>query len=264
MPSEEQNQKTEVVELVPVWEVSLSPNWTGKLIEALAKAQLKFKPVLKTVDNAAFMRGGKASKYADLAEYIDATQASLAENGLVVTQWPDVSPEAKSMSLVSYLMHSSGEWMRGKLTLPAIGRDGFTAQSCGSSITYARRYSYAAITGCASEDDDGNAASGRGTSEAAKAVGEAKVEDLKKARQKAPQAQHEPSQLCVYPVGDGFEITGDVEVLQAYKTILLTYGTKSGPTTVKLTAEGLDTFKREFVEVGGNILTTLKGTNATR
>lgn len=177
--SEQEKTPVEVIELAPVWEVMLSPNWTGKLIEALAKAQLKFKAVVKQTDNAAFMRGGKASKYADLAEYIDATQGPLAENGLVVTQWPDVSPEAKSMSLVSFLMHSSGEWMRGKLTLPAIGRDGFTAQSCGSSITYARRYSYAAITGVASEDDDGNAASGRGTAEAAQAVGKEKVAKLK-------------------------------------------------------------------------------------
>lgn len=181
--------ETPKLELIEAWEVTLSPGWTGKLIEALAKAQLKFKPVLKQVENAAFTRGARISKYADLAEYIDATQSALAEQGLVVTQWPDVSPEAKSMSLVSYLMHSSGEWMRGKLTLPAIGRDGFTPQSCGSSITYARRYSYAAITGCASEDDDGNAASGRGSSEAAQAVGEAKIASLKKkASGEAPKA----------------------------------------------------------------------------
>jgi hypothetical protein len=84
------------------------------------------------------------------------------------------------MSLISVLMHSSGEWMKGKLTLPAIGRDGFTAQSCGSSITYARRYSYSAITGCASEDDDGNAASGVGSREAAQAVAAEKLATFKK------------------------------------------------------------------------------------
>jgi hypothetical protein len=165
----------------PTWvesyEVSLSPD-IGKLVMALAKAQLAFKPVLKQTANEGFKRNGVASKYADLATYIDATQEALATNELVVMQWPDVSPGAKSMSLVSILAHSSGQWVRGKLTLPAMGRDGFTAQSCGSSITYARRYSYAAITGCASEDDDGNAASGRGTVEAAQAVGEQKIKDL--------------------------------------------------------------------------------------
>lgn len=168
------------------FEVTFSPT-IGKLFGALAKAQLSFGAVVKQTDNAAFMRAGKASKYADLAEYIDATQKPLAENGLVVTQWPDVSPEAKSMTLVTILGHESGEWMRGKLTLPAIGRDGFTPQTCGSSITYARRYSYAAVTGCASEDDDGNSASGRGTAAAAQDVAKAKIEahNAKKAKEAA-------------------------------------------------------------------------------
>jgi len=159
------------------YEVTFSPE-IGKLVLALSKAQLQYKPVLKQTANEAYKRNGTASKYADLAEYIDATQEALATNELVVTQWPDVSPQAKSMSLVTILAHSSGQWMRGKLTLPAIGRDGFTAQSCGSSITYARRYSYAAITGCASEDDDGNAASGVGSKADAQAVGTQKVKEF--------------------------------------------------------------------------------------
>ena len=215
----EQEQAKEP-QLIEVWEVTLSPSWTGKLIEALAKAQLEFKAVVKQTDNAAFMRGGRASKYADLAEYIDATQAALAKNGLVVTQWPDVSPEAKSMSLVSFLMHSSGEWMRGKLTLPAIGRDGFTAQSCGSSITYARRYSYAAITGCASEDDDGNSASGRGTAEAAQEVAKEKIAKL---REKSSPAAPEGEQCLFYVWHDESqtaEITGSQTLKEANKDIL--------------------------------------------
>jgi hypothetical protein len=161
-----------------VFEVTHSQT-IGELVKALALAQLKFKPVLKQTDNAAFMRGGKASKYADLATYVDATQEALASNGLVVLQWPDVTPDAKTMTLESILAHSSGEWMRGRITLPALGRDGFTAQSCGSSITYARRYSYAAIVGVASEDDDGNAASGRGTTEAAKTIAKQKIDEFK-------------------------------------------------------------------------------------
>ena len=161
-----------------VFEITRSATF-GKLVAALAKAQLRFKLILKQNENAAFTRGTRISYYADLATYIDATQEALASEGLVVMQWPDVSLDAKSMTLVSILAHSSGEWIQGRLSLPALGRDGFTAQSCGSSITYARRYSYAAITGCAAEDDDANAASGRGTSEAAQEVGKRKVEDLK-------------------------------------------------------------------------------------
>src|SRR5882757_291564 len=250
-----------LAETTPVWEVTHTPN-IGKLVLALSKAQLEFKSVLKQNENAAFTRGEKKSFYADLATYIDATQEALAKQELVVMQWPDVSVDAKSMSLISILAHSSGEWMRGKLTLPALGRDGFTAQSCGSSITYARRYSYAAITGCAAEDDDANSASGRGSREAAQAVGEAKVAEFKKGRQKAPEAQPEPSQLCVYPHGDGFEVTGEPETMNLYKDVLLANGKKSGVVTVFMTPEQLDTFKFEFCEKRGGILTPLKAAKA--
>lgn len=192
-----ENTKTAEVNFLEIFAVTHSPT-IGELVKALAKAQLSFKPVLKQVDNAAFMRGGKASKYADLAEYIDATQESLAKNELVVMQWPDVSPDAKTMTIESLLCHGSGEWMRGRLTLPALGRDGFTAQSCGSSITYGRRYSYAAITGCASQDDDGNAASGKGTAEAAAAVGAAKIEELKRKTKKTQEPRKSPPEHMTY------------------------------------------------------------------
>jgi hypothetical protein len=36
-------------------------------------------------------------------------------------------------------MHSCGEWMKGKMALPAINRGDFNPQSCGSAVTYGRR-----------------------------------------------------------------------------------------------------------------------------
>jgi len=206
------------VEVLPQMDgVTHTPS-IAKLTEALAKAQLKFQPVLKQNENEAFRRGQKVSKYADLATYIDATQKALAEEGLVVMAWPDVSPEAKSMSLLTILSHSSGEWMKGKLTLPALGRDGFTAQSCGSSITYARRYVYAAILGVASEDDDGNAGSGRGTAEAAKEVAETKIADLK-----AKKGGKEPVSALFYAWSDASqtaEITGAEDLMHINRDLL--------------------------------------------
>jgi hypothetical protein len=66
------------------------------------------------------------------------------------------------------LLHSSGEWIRGHIELKPMRQvkdTGWVAsedpQSYGSCITYARRYAMAAITGVATEDDDGNAATGR-------------------------------------------------------------------------------------------------------
>ena len=143
----------------------------GKLAEALAKAKSEFKPIVKETDNAAYLRGGKAMKYADLSTIIEATEKALAANGLSIIQSPDVNVADHSMSLIGMLVHSSGEWMRFVTTLPAVQRERFDAQSCGSAITYARRYQYKSIIGAAEEDDDANAASGVGSSATAKAVG---------------------------------------------------------------------------------------------
>lgn len=166
----------------------------GQLAAALALAQLEFLPVLKQNANEAFMRGGKASKYADLATVIDATQKPLAKQGLVVLQMPDVSILDQSTRLTSLLVHSSGEWIKSTLTLPASGRAGFSAQSCGSAITYARRYSYSAIIGVApEEDDDGNAASDQGSRKAAQDVAQRKIDEhAQKTATVAPSASSKP------------------------------------------------------------------------
>jgi hypothetical protein len=72
------------------------------------------------------------------------------------------------------LLHTSGEWVRGNIPLKPMRQvkdKGWEAsddpQSYGSCLTYARRYAMAAITGVATEDDDGNAATGRTAGQAA-------------------------------------------------------------------------------------------------
>ncbi len=129
----------------------------GKLVAALALAQLKFDPVLKDTKNPYYN-----SKYADLSNIIVATQGPLAENGLVVIQTPLRKDQDAGVSTM--LAHSSGEFILSELMLPAVmaGKDGkprFDSQSVGSAITYARRYTYQGIIGVAAEDDDGQAAS---------------------------------------------------------------------------------------------------------
>lgn len=156
----------------------ITMNWAmspsiGKLVEALAKAQLQFTAVLKDSDNPAYR-----SKYADLATVIDATRPFLAAEGLTIVQMPHArfsEADAKELTLTTLLAHSSGEWISSDLTLPAMMRERFDAQSVGSAITYARRYALAAITGVAQEDDDGNKAAGVGTKQDAQAVATAKL-----------------------------------------------------------------------------------------
>jgi hypothetical protein len=124
----------------------------NELATALAKAQAKFTHAQKAVKNEFFK-----SNYADLPAVMDASRAALAENGLCVIQSTTVKDNGDIL-LITTLAHSSGQWVRGEYLVKPVKAD---PQSCGSAITYARRYAYCAMVGVAAidEDDDGNAAS---------------------------------------------------------------------------------------------------------
>jgi hypothetical protein len=127
-----------------------------KLAVALSKAQGTMKHAVKDADNPFFR-----SKYADLQSVVEASRPSLVENGLSIVQCTEGNV------LWTMLLHESGEWVKGSIELKPMRQvkdtgwvDSHDRQSYGSCITYARRYAMAAITGVATEDDDGNAASG--------------------------------------------------------------------------------------------------------
>lgn len=124
----------------------------GKLAAALSKAQAKITGALTDSSNPFFK-----SKYADLASVMDAIRIPFSENELSVTQLVD-EKEGKHF-LITMLMHSSGEYVTS--TYPLIIKDLNNPQSIGSVVTYARRYTLAAIAGVAQVDDDGEAAMGR-------------------------------------------------------------------------------------------------------
>lgn len=117
----------------------------GKLTEALSKAQGKFLHAKKDVQNEFFKK-----KYADLARVIDAAKEPLSANGLAVIQTTDYGADGKLL-LTTVLSHISGEWIKGVYPINPVKND---PQGFGAAITYARRYSYSAIIGVASEDDD--------------------------------------------------------------------------------------------------------------
>lgn len=121
----------------------------GKLAEALAKAQGAVEGAVKGKVNPAFR-----TKYADLASVWDACREALTSNGLSVIQSPGEIADGR-MAMTTMLLHASGEWVRGSLTIPLSKAD---AHSYGSATTYARRFALAAFVGVAPEDDDGNAA----------------------------------------------------------------------------------------------------------
>lgn len=142
-------------------ETKMQSETIGKLAEALSKAQAKIKGATKDTANPFFK-----SKYADLASVWDACRDALTANGLSIVQ--TMGDGVGGVTVITTLAHSSGEWIRGSLTLKPVKED---PQGVGSAITYARRYALAAMVGVAPEDDDGNAASGHANGkEAAAAV----------------------------------------------------------------------------------------------
>ncbi len=216
----------------------------GKLVEALAKAQLDFQPILKEADNAAFMRGGKASKYATLDAVINATRPALAKNGLVLFQLPRLDFDAKRLRLTTKLAHSSGQWIESELTLPAADQHkGFTAHTVASAITYARRYAWQAVTGCVSEeDDDGNAAAGQGSQAAANEV----------AKEKITKVTGETTPALFYTWFDESQtarISGAQSLLETHRELLKKFWSATAGAIV-VNGEQLDGLKYELEQAG--------------
>jgi hypothetical protein len=117
------------------------------LAEALAKAQAAMQNAPLNKTNPHFK-----SKYADLAAIRDAVTPALSANGLAITQTPTFRDGA--FVLVTTLRHTGGETVESIYPL-AVDKP----QVMGSALTYARRYSLAAMCGIAAEeDDDANAA----------------------------------------------------------------------------------------------------------
>jgi hypothetical protein len=138
----------------------------NELATALAKAQGSIPNATMNKVNPHFK-----SKYADLASVRDAIREPLSANGLAVTQ--TMENKDGSLVLVTTVIHTSGQWMASEYPLPSVARP----QEMGSALTYARRYSLAAIVcNSADEDDDAEAAEGGKLKIAANVI-EAKVVD---------------------------------------------------------------------------------------
>lgn len=128
----------------------MKSNEINELAAALSRAQQTIKSAMKESTNPFFK-----SKYADLHSIWLACQTPLNVNGLSVVQTIAYQGDAKEYVLATTLIHTSGQWMRGFCPLINVKGD---MQGLGSAISYARRYSIAAICGVVTEDDDANTA----------------------------------------------------------------------------------------------------------
>jgi len=128
----------------------------GALAAALAKTQAEMRGAIKDAQNPHLK-----NKYADLASAWAAWQPHGPKNGLAIVQLPGTVSDGTNVTvtIVTMLTHSSGEWIRGTLAMPVKAERGRSdAQALGSAVTYGRRYGMMAVCGLAAEDDDGNGA----------------------------------------------------------------------------------------------------------
>jgi len=138
------------------------------LVSSLAKAQGEMRPALKN-ETSHYKK-----KYADFNAVMEVCREPLSKNGLAVMQYAE--GDSNSMKLVTMLAHSSGQWIKSSLPLIMAKND---CQGFGSAMTYMKRYGLAALLGIVcDEDDDGEAAVGRGKQKEVDPIPEKAVEKL--------------------------------------------------------------------------------------
>jgi len=122
----------------------------NEIAAALAKAQA-------TIKDAAKSSQGYGYRYADLATVLQIVRPALTANNIAVLQ--DTETAVDHISVSTRLVHASGQWIESSpLSLHIEPKKGLSAAQCaGSVVTYARRYSLAALVGLAQEDDDASA-----------------------------------------------------------------------------------------------------------
>jgi len=132
-------------------------NRSESLVE-LTKALSKVQAVLEEAKRDS-VNPFHHSTYADLSSVWAVCRQPLSDNGFAIVQTIDFQEGVEPLIVETTLLHSSGEWVSSRLAMHP-GKD--DPQSYGSAITYARRYSLAAMIGVSPEDDDAEQTMSRG------------------------------------------------------------------------------------------------------
>lgn len=121
----------------------------GKIAEALSKAQSKFVQPSKnkTVTVRPKTSAPYSFEYADYNAIVEAVRGPLSEHGLCFSHLVEIRNE--KLMLVTKLIHSSGEVLES--LWPLAGSS--DPKEFGGDMTYGKRYSLSAITGCVADDD---------------------------------------------------------------------------------------------------------------
>ena len=126
-----------------------------ELVSAIAKAKLKFTPLLKTGKADFKTQTGRQIKYdyVELENILEMSEPILAAEGVVLVQEEIVNNG--TVEITTWFFHSSGEYIQwDPLVLPiATGSGMGVIQSIGTTISYCRRYDLLCKLGLAGEKD---------------------------------------------------------------------------------------------------------------
>lgn len=132
----------------------------NELATALSKAQGELKDAAMDSVNPHFK-----NEYASLDSMLKEIRPTFSKYGLSFVQFLETANER--FCLTTRLMHASGQWLEGELSLILNKND---MQGIGSATTYARRYSLQAIAGINQEKDDDGQSSARPQVQAPKII----------------------------------------------------------------------------------------------
>jgi hypothetical protein len=174
------------------------------LISSLAKAQGEIENASLNQVNPHFK-----SRYADLAAIRDAVVPSLSKNGIAIVQVFQIMEFGPAV--VTRLM--KGQDVIESVCPIAVGST-YKPQEFGSAVTYARRYSLAAICGIAAEeDDDANAAQSAEPAKKAQAKKPEPVATIKEKMIRALNGARTPKELA--GIYNNKDFTADFYTLSA-------------------------------------------------
>jgi len=132
----------------------------NELVAALAKAQAGLTAPARNreVEVVSKRTGGRYKfSYTTLDAIIEHVREPLTTNGLWFVQ--SLAKDEGRYSLLTKLVHSSGQWMASETPILAETKDN---QDFGAAITYMKRYSLAAMLGVAADEDtDGQSGEGK-------------------------------------------------------------------------------------------------------
>lgn len=127
------------------------------LSKALLIAQKQMGGAVKGAKNPFFK-----SNYADLPTVMEVVKEPLNDAGIVILQPASYDSVTGKNYITTTLIHAdSGEWIQGETEVKMGEKQG--PQDFGAAQTYARRFGLQSMMFIPSEDDDGNAISGRST-----------------------------------------------------------------------------------------------------